>query len=98
MRWWDMARMRVRSLARRERVETELTRELRFHVERETEENIARGWRRMTRAWPRCAGSAASPRCRRSAARCDASNTSRISGKTCDTRYEAWRNRRDSPP
>src|SRR3954469_293077 len=43
MRWWDIARMRVRSVARRERAESELTRELRFHVERETDENIARG-------------------------------------------------------
>ena len=35
--------MRVRSLARRQRVESDLTRELRFHVERATAENIARG-------------------------------------------------------
>jgi predicted permease len=42
-RWWNVARMRVRSLARRERVERELLRELRFHLEQETEDNIARG-------------------------------------------------------
>jgi len=43
MRWWDVARMRARSVTRRERFETELGRELRFHVEQAIEENIARG-------------------------------------------------------
>src|ERR1700730_4045438 len=35
--------MRSRSLAKRQRVETELDKELRYHVERQTEENIAAG-------------------------------------------------------
>jgi len=42
-RWWDVIRMRFRSLAKRGRVETELDKELRYHVERQTEENIAAG-------------------------------------------------------
>jgi predicted permease len=42
-RWWDVLRMRFRSLAQRQRVETELDKELRYHVERQTEENIAAG-------------------------------------------------------
>ncbi len=42
-RWLDIVRLRFRSLARRERVERELDRELRFHIERETEEYIASG-------------------------------------------------------
>src|ERR1700736_4358534 len=42
-RWWDVLRMRFRSLAKRQRVETELDKELRYHVERQTEENIAAG-------------------------------------------------------
>jgi hypothetical protein len=41
--WWDVLRMRFRSLAKRQRVETELDKELRYHVERQTEENIADG-------------------------------------------------------
>jgi macrolide transport system ATP-binding/permease protein len=42
-RWWDVLRMRFRSLAKRQRVETELDKELRYHIERQTEENIADG-------------------------------------------------------
>ncbi len=42
-RWWDVLRMRFRSLVKRQRVETELDKELRYHVERQTEENIAAG-------------------------------------------------------
>src|ERR1700739_2286302 len=42
-RWWDVLRMRFRSLAERQRVETELDKELRYHIERQTEENIAAG-------------------------------------------------------
>ena len=42
-RWWDVIRMRFRSLAKRGRAETELDKELRYHVERQTEENIAAG-------------------------------------------------------
>jgi hypothetical protein len=42
-RWWDVLRMRFRSLAKRQRVETELEKELRYHIERQTEENIAAG-------------------------------------------------------
>src|SRR6516164_474187 len=42
-RWRYVIRMRFRSLAKRGRVETELDKELRYHVERQTEENIAAG-------------------------------------------------------
>lgn len=42
-RWWDVLRMRVRSLWERRRAETELDKELRYHIERQTEENIAAG-------------------------------------------------------
>jgi predicted permease len=42
-RWGDLLRMRFRSLAKRQQVETELDKELRYHVERQTEENIAAG-------------------------------------------------------
>ena len=38
-----MLRLRVRSLLRRGRVENELDRELRFHIDQQTEENIAAG-------------------------------------------------------
>ena len=42
-RRWDVARMRLRSLLRRRRVETELDKELQFHLERQMEENFANG-------------------------------------------------------
>ena len=42
-RWWDVLRMGFRSMAKRQRVETELDKELRYHIERQTEENIADG-------------------------------------------------------
>ena len=42
-RRWDIFRMRLRSLARRQRVERELDRELRFHLERQIDENRAGG-------------------------------------------------------
>ena len=42
-RWWDVAAMRMRSLVRRERVEGDLDKELRFHLEQQVEENLARG-------------------------------------------------------
>ena len=42
-RWWDVLRMGFRSLSKRQRVETELDKELRYHIERQTEENIAAG-------------------------------------------------------
>lgn len=42
-RWWDIVRMRCRSLLRRRRVESELDREMRYHLERQVEENIAEG-------------------------------------------------------
>ena len=42
-RRWDILRMRVRSLARRRRVEEDLDKELRFHLERQLEENLAAG-------------------------------------------------------
>jgi predicted permease len=51
-RWRDVVRMRLRSLARRGRVDDELERELRFHVEQEAEEYRARG---MSPEAARCA-------------------------------------------
>jgi predicted permease len=42
-RWLYTIPLRLRSLFKRDRVETELDEELRFHVERLTEEHIARG-------------------------------------------------------
>jgi predicted permease len=45
MRWWHVARMRLRSLVQRERADAELSRELRLHLEHESDEYIARGMR-----------------------------------------------------
>jgi len=42
-RWWDIVRMRFRSLLKRQRVESELDREMLYHLERQVEENIATG-------------------------------------------------------
>jgi predicted permease len=42
-RWLDVIRLRGRSLARRGRVDAELERELRAHLEHQVEENLARG-------------------------------------------------------
>src|SRR3984957_17781283 len=41
--WWFTARLRVRSILRRTRVEQELDEELQFHLERKIEEGIAQG-------------------------------------------------------
>jgi macrolide transport system ATP-binding/permease protein len=43
MRWRDIFRLRLRSLLRRPAVEQELDEELRYHLDREADENIARG-------------------------------------------------------
>ena len=42
-RGWDILRLRLRSLARRQRVEDELEKELRFHLEQQIEVNLAAG-------------------------------------------------------
>jgi predicted permease len=42
-RWWKIVHMRLRSVARRTRVEGELDKELQFHLEQQTEENLALG-------------------------------------------------------
>jgi predicted permease len=42
-RWLGVLRMRFRSLVKRQRAETELDKELRYHIEQQTEENIAAG-------------------------------------------------------
>lgn len=42
-RWWDIVRMRFRSLLKRPCVESELDREMHYHLERQIEENIAAG-------------------------------------------------------
>jgi predicted permease len=42
-RWWNMLRARLRTLLRRTNLEQELEKELRFHLERQKEENLARG-------------------------------------------------------
>src|SRR6267378_480643 len=41
--WWFTARLRLRSMLRRNRVEQELDEELRFHLEHKIEEGIAKG-------------------------------------------------------
>ncbi|MBZ5727222.1 MAG: ABC transporter permease [Acidobacteriia bacterium] len=41
--WWFTARLRLRSILRRNRVEQELDEELQFHLEHKIEEGIARG-------------------------------------------------------
>ncbi len=41
--WWFTARLRVRSILRRSRVEQELDEELQFHLEHKIEEGIAHG-------------------------------------------------------
>src|SRR5829696_5099761 len=42
-RWWNVARMRLRSWMRPTTVEADLDKELRYHLERQVEENIAAG-------------------------------------------------------
>src|SRR6185312_11208887 len=42
-RWREILRMRFRSFLRRDRMERELDKEFRFHLDQQTEENIARG-------------------------------------------------------
>lgn len=42
-RWIDVVRLRVRSVVRRERLDAELDRELRAHLERQIEENVGNG-------------------------------------------------------
>src|SRR5690242_14009531 len=42
-RWWNVTRMRLRTLMSRRRVETELEKELRYHLERQIDENLAAG-------------------------------------------------------
>src|ERR1019366_2178539 len=41
--WWFTARLRLRSILRRTRVEQELDEELQFHLEHKIEEGIAKG-------------------------------------------------------
>jgi predicted permease len=43
MRWYEKTRLRLRSLARKSRVERELDGELRFHIEQQVRENLAAG-------------------------------------------------------
>jgi hypothetical protein len=47
-RWLAIVRLRLRSLLRRGTVEHEMDRELRFHLERETAQNVSRGMTRLT--------------------------------------------------
>ena len=42
-RWRDILRLRFRSLLRRAKIERELEKELRFHLEQEAEEARAKG-------------------------------------------------------
>lgn len=42
-RWWNLVRIRFRSLRQRGRVEQELDKELRFHLAQQIEENLASG-------------------------------------------------------
>jgi len=43
MRWLDQIKLRLRTLFRRQRIESELRRELEFHLEEQISENMARG-------------------------------------------------------
>jgi hypothetical protein len=42
-RFWNLVRMRLRSVLRRNQVERELEKELRFHVDQEIEANLGAG-------------------------------------------------------
>ena len=53
--WWFTARLRLRSILRRTRVEQELDEELQFHLEHKIEEGIASGLSPKRRATGRCA-------------------------------------------
>ncbi len=55
-RWRYTIPLRLRSLFRRDRVESELDEELRFHVERLTKNTSLAASRRKTPGWPRCDG------------------------------------------
>jgi putative ABC transport system permease protein len=46
LRWLDIIRLRLRSLVRRERLDTELDRELRGHLEQQVDEFVGRGMSR----------------------------------------------------
>jgi len=46
MRWVKAVLLHFRSLLERRKVETELDEELRFHIERQSDENVARGMSR----------------------------------------------------
>jgi len=50
-RWWNVVRMRARSIARGEALDHELDRELRFHLERQIEENLERGMTLAEAQW-----------------------------------------------
>lgn len=43
LRWFTRLRLRLRSLFRRDLVESELDEELRYHLEREMEQRLGRG-------------------------------------------------------
>src|SRR4026207_640781 len=43
MRWFDSLRVRLHSLLKRSRIEQELQKEIRFHLDQQIEENIAAG-------------------------------------------------------
>src|SRR5215469_3286789 len=85
-RWWDIVRMRFRSLVKRQRVESELDREMRYHLERQVEENIAAGMnaREAREAASRMFGVLV--KSRRRAGICAGHNIWRIFSKTCATR------------
>jgi len=50
-RAWDILRLRLRSLARPGRVERELEKELRFHLDRQVEENLGVGMPLADASW-----------------------------------------------
>ena len=71
MRWMTTIPLRLRSLFRGNRAETELDEELRFHLERQMEQSVARGMtpRQARDAALHCASSGASQRFKKSAAK-----------------------------
>jgi hypothetical protein len=83
--WFDIVRLRLRSLLRRNAVEGEMDRELQFHLDQEIEKNICLGLppAEARSAALRCLG--AVTQIRRNAATCAAQAGSRASFATFNT-------------
>ena len=71
MRWLYKLPLRLRSLFKRRRVEQELSDELRFHVEKLTEDYVAKGMTPEEARYAALRGRAASNKSKRSVEICD---------------------------